>query len=112
MNQAFVDTVFACDVTQYNYLNIVHNWVKDRLIWEILINWAKLHIFFPTFQNVVTIFTSFYCRGETESRRSKEARARQIVRAEKPQSQDARATIQARPETKKQEGTRVKVRLS
>ena len=112
MNQAFVDTVFACDVTQYNYLNIVHNWVKDRLIWEILINWAKLHIFFPTFQNVATIFTSFYCRCETESGRIREARARQIVRAEKPQAQDARATKQARPETKKQEGSRVKIRLS
>ena len=52
------------------------------------------------------------CRGETASGRSREARARQIARAEEPQAQDARATKQARPETKKQEGTRVKIRLS
>ena len=48
------------------------------------------------------------CRGETASGRSREARARQIARAEEPQAQDARATKQARPETKKQGGTRVK----
>ena len=40
------------------------------------------------------------CPGETASRRIREARARQIVRAGKPQAQDARATKQARPETK------------
>ena len=55
---------------------------------------------------------SQYFRDETASGRSREACARQIVRAEKPQAQDARATKQARPETKKQEGTRVKIRLS
>ena len=40
------------------------------------------------------------CRGETTSGRSREARARQIARAGKPQAQDARATKKARPETK------------
>ena len=40
------------------------------------------------------------CRGETASGRSREARARQIVRAEKPQAQDVRATKQARPKQK------------
>ena len=49
-----------------------------------------------------------YCRGETASGRRRKARAPQIARAEEPQAQDARATKQARPETKKQEGTRVK----
>ena len=47
------------------------------------------------------------CRGETASGRSRRARARQIARAEELQAQDARATKQARPQTKKQEGTRV-----
>ena len=46
-----------------------------------------------------TLFTN--CRGETASGRSGEARARQIARVEEPQAQDARATKQARPETKK-----------
>ena len=53
-----------------------------------------------------------YCRGETASGRSREARARQIACAGKPQAQDARATKQARPETKKQEDSRIKIRLS
>ena len=51
----------------------------------------------------------YSCRGETASRRSREARARQIARAEEPQAQDVRATKQARPETKNQGGTRVKI---
>ena len=42
----------------------------------------------------------YYCRGETASGRSREARARQIVCAGKQQAQDARATKKARPETK------------
>ena len=53
-----------------------------------------------------------HCCGETANGRSREARARQIAHAEEPRAQDARATKQARPETKKQEGTRVKIRLS
>ena len=40
------------------------------------------------------------CRGEMASRRSREARARQIARAGKPQAQDACATKKARRETK------------
>ena len=49
-----------------------------------------------------------YCRGETASGRRRKARAPQIAREEEPQAQDARATKQARLQTKKQEGTRVK----
>ena len=48
------------------------------------------------------------CRGETTSGRRRKARAPQIARAEEPQAQDARATQQARPQTKKEESTRVK----
>ena len=39
-------------------------------------------------------------RGEMASGRSREASARQIARAGKPQAQDARATKKARPDTK------------
>ena len=42
----------------------------------------------------------YNCCGETASGRSREARARQIAHAGKPQAQDARATKKARPETK------------
>ena len=42
------------------------------------------------------------CRGETASGRRRKARAPQIARAEEPQAQDARATKQARPQTKKE----------
>ena len=52
--------------------------------------------------------SSHNCRGETASGRRRKARAPQIARAEEPQAQDARATKQARPQTKKQESTRVK----
>ena len=48
------------------------------------------------------------CRGETASGRRRKARAPQIARAEEPQAQDAHATKQARPQTKKEESTRVK----
>ena len=41
-----------------------------------------------------------HCRGETTSGRSREERARQIVRAGKPQAQDARAIKKARLEIK------------
>ena len=46
----------------------------------------------------------FLC-GETASGRRRKARAPQIARAEEPQAQDARATKQARPQTKKEEST-------
>ena len=49
---------------------------------------------------VLQLFT--HCRGETASGRRRKARAPQIARAEEPQAQDARATKQARPQTKKE----------
>ena len=55
----------------------------------------------------LTVMQLLFCRGETASGRSRKARSRQIVRAEEPQAQDACATKQARPQTKKQEGNRV-----